>query len=85
MSHTGLGRALLALARCALLGAGEASAEDLLSYLRAPGVLANIDALDALQATVRRRALRTAEQALCRVRSDAGGDRLAAGGRRPRR
>ena len=85
VSHTALGRALLALARCALLGAGEASAEDLLSYLRAPGVLANIDALDAFAGN--RPAPRPADGGAgsCRVRSDAGGDRLAAGGRRPRR
>src|SRR5690349_11846129 len=36
--HTGFGRALLALARCALLGE-QARADDLLDYLRSPGLL----------------------------------------------
>ncbi len=63
VSHTGLGRGLLALARCTLLGADQASAEDLVCYLRAPGVFENVDVLDALEATIRRSALRSAGQA----------------------
>jgi ATP-dependent helicase/DNAse subunit B len=62
VSHTAIGRALLGLARCALLDPEQSSAEDLLAYLRAPGVLPSVDRLDALDALVRRRALRTAHQ-----------------------
>jgi len=60
-AHTALGRGLRALARCALQEGG--SAQDLVDYLRAPGVLARIEVADALEATVRRDGLRTAAQA----------------------
>jgi ATP-dependent helicase/DNAse subunit B len=60
--HTAIGRALLGLARCALLEPGEASAEDLLGYLRAPGVLRSLEMVDSIDALVRQRALRTADQ-----------------------
>jgi len=51
LSHTGLGRSLLALLRCAVLGG---SAEDLLAWLRAPGKLDNPALADRLEADVRR-------------------------------
>jgi ATP-dependent helicase/DNAse subunit B len=60
-----LGRALLALARCALLGPEQAAANDLLDYLRA---IENADAIDRLEAEVRREGLRTAGQARARAR-----------------
>jgi ATP-dependent helicase/DNAse subunit B len=60
--HTTLGRALLALARCALLG-DRARAEDLLDYLRSPGLLDRPELADGLEADVRREGLRTAAQA----------------------
>jgi ATP-dependent helicase/DNAse subunit B len=60
--HTALGRGLLALARCALLG-DRARAEDLLDYLRSPGILDRQELADGLEADVRREGLRTAAQA----------------------
>ncbi len=62
-AHTALGRGVRALARCALLDAEQASAQDLVDYLRAPGVLGRIEAADAVEAQVRREGLRTAVQA----------------------
>ena len=62
-AHTALGRALLGLARCALLPAGEASARDLLDYLRAPGLLDRAEVADALELKVRCDGLTSAEQA----------------------
>jgi ATP-dependent helicase/DNAse subunit B len=56
LSHTALGRGLLALARCALLP-GEARPADLLAYLRTPGRLARLELADRLELTVRRRAI----------------------------
>lgn len=49
-AHTGLGRGLLALLRCACL---EGSADDLLAYLRTPGRLREPRLADALEADVR--------------------------------
>ena len=49
--HTGLGRGLLALVRCAIL---DGSAEDLLAYLRTPGLLRVPGLADRLEAQVRR-------------------------------
>jgi ATP-dependent helicase/nuclease subunit B len=60
--HTPLGRGLLALARCALLGE-RARAEDLLDYLRSPGILDRPELADELEAEIRREGLRTAAQA----------------------
>jgi ATP-dependent helicase/DNAse subunit B len=60
--HTSLGRGLLALARCALPG-DRARAEDLLEYLRSPGLLDRPELADGLEAEVRRQGLRTAAQA----------------------
>ncbi len=61
LTHTTLGRALLALARCAWVPG--ASASELLTYLRAPGVAAHPEVVDALELEVRREALATAEEA----------------------
>ncbi|HUB75429.1 MAG TPA: PD-(D/E)XK nuclease family protein, partial [Solirubrobacteraceae bacterium] len=56
LADTTLGRALLAAARCAW-SPEEATAADLLAFLRAPGLVAEPDAVDALDALGRRRAL----------------------------
>jgi ATP-dependent helicase/DNAse subunit B len=60
-THTPLGRALLALARCAWLA--DAPADALLSYLRAPGVAAHPEVVDGLELEVRQLAVGTAEEA----------------------
>jgi ATP-dependent helicase/DNAse subunit B len=62
LGHTGLGRAVLALLRCAALP-GDASADDLLSWLRAPGLLELPGLADRLESCVRREGAHTAEQA----------------------
>jgi superfamily I DNA/RNA helicase len=62
-AHTALGRGLLGLARCALLAPEAARAEDLLDYLRAPGRLERPEVADALEAAIRRDALRSVTQA----------------------
>ena len=64
--HTALGRGVLALARCALLPEDDATAGDVLEYVRAPGVLGRPEQADALEAEVIRGRLRTASQALDR-------------------
>jgi ATP-dependent helicase/DNAse subunit B len=58
-AHTALGRAVLGLARCALSGGRGARPEDLLDYLRAPGLLERPEIADGLEATVRREGLST--------------------------
>ncbi len=58
--HTGVGRGLLALIRCALLGGG---AQDLLAYLRTPGLLRLPGLADRLEADVRKQGAHTADQA----------------------
>ena len=60
LGHTGLGRGLLALVRCALL---EGSAADLLAYLRTPGLLRMPALADRLEAEVRREGAYSAAQA----------------------
>lgn len=65
-AHTALGRAVLALARCAL-DPDRASAQDLLQYLRAPGVLERPEVADWLEAQVRREGLAGAEGAAERL------------------
>ena len=70
--------ALLALARCALLDEGQATAGDLLEYLRAPGLLDHADDVDRLEAEVRREGLRTATEARARARLRVARDRCAA-------
>jgi len=67
LRHTALGRALLALARCALLADGPGRAEDLLEYLRSPGVPVRPEAIDRLEADVRRNSLRTMAAARARL------------------
>jgi len=69
---TAAGRALIALARCALLEPGAATAADLLAYLRAPGLVEDPPAVDRLEAEVRREGLRTAGQARLRARGRFG-------------
>ena len=63
---TALGRALASLVRCALLE-DEATAQDVLQYLRTPGVLERLEKADALEAAVRRDSLHTAGEALGRL------------------
>lgn len=57
VAHTSLGAGLLALARCAL--EEEADVEELVRYLRVPGVLGRIELADALEAIVRRAGIRS--------------------------
>ena len=66
---TALGRALLALARCALLDPGRATAADVLEYLRAPGLIEHAGSVDRLEAGVRREGVRTAAEARSRART----------------
>jgi ATP-dependent helicase/DNAse subunit B len=66
-SHTALGRAVLGAARCALQDPGRARAEDLLAYLRAPGVLDRLEKADALEAELRRAGLSSAAEARARL------------------
>jgi ATP-dependent helicase/DNAse subunit B len=60
LGHTGLGRGLLALVRCAIL---DGSADDLLAYLRTPGLLRVPGLADRLEAHVRREGAHSAAQA----------------------
>ncbi|MEJ7788381.1 MAG: PD-(D/E)XK nuclease family protein, partial [Thermoleophilaceae bacterium] len=60
LAHTGLGRGLLALIRCAVL---DGSAEDLLAYLRTPGLVREPYLTDHLEAEVRRLGVSSAAQA----------------------
>ncbi len=62
LGHTGLGRGLLALLRCVAL-AGEATADDLLAWLRTPGLLDRPGLADSLESKVRREGAHSAEQA----------------------
>ena len=59
--HTALGRGLVALLRCALLD--DASAADLLAWLRTPGVLRRPELADALEVAARQAGVRNAQQA----------------------
>jgi ATP-dependent helicase/DNAse subunit B len=61
LEHTGLGRGLLALLRCATDGG--ARAEDLLAYLRTPGKLRLPELADRVEAEARRRGARSAAEA----------------------
>ncbi len=63
-THTALGRGLTALVRCALLVEHAAGAGELLAYLRTPGVLAEAELADRVEAMVRRKGMREAAQAL---------------------
>jgi ATP-dependent helicase/DNAse subunit B len=61
--HTPMGHSLLSLSRCALLDEDRSQPEDLLAYLRYPGLLERPEVADALEAQVRTEGLRTARQA----------------------
>jgi ATP-dependent helicase/DNAse subunit B len=61
LGHTGLGRGLLALIRCAT--AADATAADLLAYLRTPGLLRQPGLADWLEASVRRDGAHAAAEA----------------------
>ena len=70
LHRTALGHALLALARCAFPGeteGGQARAEDLLKYLRAPGLVERADDVDRLEQVIRCNGLRTATEARARL------------------
>jgi ATP-dependent helicase/DNAse subunit B len=64
--ESALGRALIALVRCALLPE-LASAQDVLQYLRSPGVLERLEKADALEAAIRRDSVHGAADALRRL------------------
>ncbi len=66
-AHTALGRGLLGLARCGLLPDAEASAQDLIDYVRTPGLLERMEVIDALELAVRQEGLSTAAQARARL------------------
>jgi RecB family exonuclease len=63
LAHTPLGRGLIGAARCALAEPRQATAADLLAYLRTPGLLQTPEIADGLDADIRRGGLRTAAQA----------------------
>jgi ATP-dependent helicase/DNAse subunit B len=58
LGHTALGRALLGLARYALLPNSQRSADDLIAYLRHPGMVA-VEVVDLFEQEVRRQGGRT--------------------------
>ncbi len=60
LGHTALGRGLLAMARCALL---DGTADDLLVWLRTPGLVRDTARVDELEAEVRRTGMASAAQA----------------------
>lgn len=60
LGHTPLGRGLVGLLRCGLPGG---TAEDLLAYLRTPGLLQRPELADRLEARARREGARSAEAA----------------------
>lgn len=60
VGHTALGRGLVAMVRCALL---DASADELLTWLRTPGVLRTPAFADRLESRARREGARTAAEA----------------------
>jgi len=60
LAHTGLGRGLLALLRCAVLGG---SAQDLLAWLRTPGKLDQPALADRLEAAARKEGAESATEA----------------------
>jgi len=65
--HTGLGRGLLGLARCAFLDERHAGATDLLDYLRSPGLLRQPELVDALEAELRQAGLSSVLDARTRL------------------
>jgi ATP-dependent helicase/DNAse subunit B len=71
-AHTALGRGLLGLARCALMPETAATPQDLLDYLRTPGLLERMEVLDRLELEVRREGLSTAAAARERLGFEVG-------------
>jgi ATP-dependent helicase/DNAse subunit B len=69
-AHTTLGRSLCALARCAF--DSDARAEDLLEYLRTPGLLDVAELADDLESELRREGLSTAAEARERLNWELG-------------
>jgi ATP-dependent helicase/DNAse subunit B len=67
VARTTVGRALLSLARCALLDPTRTSAEDLIAYLRTPALLESTDVVDRLEADMRQQGLRSLTQARARL------------------
>jgi ATP-dependent helicase/DNAse subunit B len=67
LEHTGLGRGLLALARCALGDERRVPAAELIAYLRTPGVLPELGPADALEAELAQRGLSSLRQARGRL------------------
>ena len=72
LASTAVGRALLALARCALLDPERPGANDLLDYLRAPGLIENLEEVDQLEAEIRRHGVRTTARARTRAQTRGG-------------
>jgi ATP-dependent helicase/DNAse subunit B len=70
--HTALGRGVLALARCSLLPEREATAQDLIEYVRTPGVLERPEKADKLELEVLQQRLRTAADARARLGFELG-------------
>ncbi len=66
LTHTALGRSVRALARCAVLGE-RAQADDLLDYLRSPGLVRRLEVVDALESSVRREGIHSAPAARARL------------------
>ncbi len=60
LGHTPLGRGLVGLARCAL---ADGTSEDLLAYLRTPGLLRRPELADGLETRARQEGARTADAA----------------------
>jgi hypothetical protein len=60
LGHSALGRALLALMRYALLPVAQKSIDDLIAYLRHPGMVDEVVAVDRLEADLRREGTRHA-------------------------
>lgn len=81
--HTALGRGLIAALRCALL---DGTADDLVTYLRTPGLVQRVAFVDELEAEIRRNGWRRASDARAFWESEhfelAALDRIAAAARR---
>jgi len=71
-AHTAIGRGLLGLARCAWLDERHAEPQDLLAYLRTPGLLRRTEVIDRLEATIRREGVRALAQARTKLDFELG-------------
>jgi ATP-dependent helicase/DNAse subunit B len=69
LTHTALGRSLVALTRSALLPGPQRTVGDLIAYLRHPGLVESAEAVDHLEAEVRRDGIQS--QAVLNVRAPA--------------